>query len=74
MSGPLQPADVLGLTFLCQFRIAEVHEAEAGDPNERVVVLYMYGERAVISWGELANMIESGFVVPVPWRGAAGGG
>lgn len=59
----MTPDDVVGRRFVADFRVVAVAPAVIDDPDERVVVLHMFGERCEISFGELRQLIESGFVV-----------
>lgn len=56
------PEWLLGRQFECRFRVVGVGAATV-DPDDRVVALHMHGERAEISLGELATLVERGFVV-----------
>ena len=59
--------DLIGKRYGCDFRIARVTPGQPSDPD-RIVTLYLYGEAYEIAAGELATLIERGFVTEQPER------
>ena len=61
---------LVGRRYVADFRVAVIGDRPPGGREEdRECVLHMYGERYVISLGELRTLIEAGLVTEAPERG-----